>query len=324
MIFVSLLVAVCAAAASAQASLAGKVVEVVDGRTLIVETGAGMITAQLQYIETPEPEQPMRREVTAHLSKLAVGRDVEFKPLRIFSGKTIGKMSVDGIDLSLQMLRDGAAWHEPLTISGQAATDASAYDETQQLAKTEKRGVWSVTGLKAPWQVRAEKDQQLRQIETARRITHPTLVGVSEYQSDIRNPGARRAGTIGISSRAEMNTWVSVFANAKKESYGLQTYSDPQQRFSAIYTSAILIDFASGVGKERLECRPMVISVKLYNGAHQNVFLIGFGAISEDYRFSKARSRLTALLDGKVLSLGAPRGWRGKGSIGAQEIMFYR
>lgn len=313
-----------AAAAFAQASLGGKVVDVVDGRTLIVETGAGMVTAQLQYIETPEPGQPMREVVKDHLSKLSVGRQVEFKPLRIFSGKTIGRVTMDGVDLSLQMIRDGAAWHEPVGISGQAGPDASVYAENQRLAEGEKRGVWSVPNLKAPWQVRAERERQLRQIEDARRIAHPTLVGVSEFQSDIRNPAARHTGSIGITRRGELNTWVSVFANARKESYGLQTYNDPQQRFSAVYTSAILIDFPSAAGKERLECRPMLISVKLPNGANDGVFLIGFRAISEDYRFSKSRSRLTVLLDGRALALGTPRGWRGKGSVGAEEIMFYR
>lgn len=320
------LTALCAMSASAQASLAGKVVEVIDGRTLVVETSAGKITAQLQFIEVPEPEQSLRNEVKEHLSKLAAGKSVEFKPVRIVGGKTIGRMTMDGVDLSIQMIRDGAAWHEPVSISGQAGAEASDYEENQRQAKAEKRGVWSVAGLKSPWQVRAEKQQQLRQVDAARRIARPTLVGVSEFQSDIRNPTARRAGSIGITSRTEMNTWVSVFANAKKESYGIQTFADPQQRFSAVYTSAILIDFSSSTSpsKERLECRPMLISVRRYNGSQEKVYLIGFGAISEDYRFSKARSRLTLLVDGRVLSLGAPRGYRGKGSIGAQEIMFYR
>jgi len=150
------------------------------------------------------------------------------------------------------------------------------------------------------------------------------MVGVSEFQSDIRRPSGNYAPGVGLSARNKMNAWVSVFARAGKESYGLQTYSDPQKRFSAVYTSAALIDFDSAAGKERLECRAMLISVNLTNGGHQNIYLIGFQGISEDYRFSRARSRLTIYADKQAIALGSPVGFRRQGSLGAQELMFYK
>ena len=121
-----------------------------------------------------------------------------------------------------------------------------------------------------------------------------------------------------------MDAWVDVFSGAGRETYGIKTYSDPDGRYSAVYTSAALIDFVSPSGKERLECRTLLISPTLYNGGHSKVYLIGFHAISEDYRFSRARSRLTVLVDNKAIALGTPVGLRGKGSIGAQELMFYK
>ena len=317
-------IALGALIASAQTSLSGKVVEVVDGKTLVLETSAGRISTQLQYVEVPDDDQPLFGLTKDHLSKLTVGKSVELKPQRIVRGKTIGRMTLDGVDLSLQMIRDGAAWHEPKDTSGQPKDEAADYEANQTLAKGEKRGVWSVPALKTPWEVRAEKNQSQRALETARRIAHPTLVGVGEFHSDTRRPLGRNSATGGISARNEMNTWVSVFSRAGKETFGIQTFSDPQGRYSAVYTSAALIDFASGAGKERLECRAMLVSVNLINGGRTKIYLIGFRAISEDYRFSRARSRLTLLVDKQAIALGSPRGFRGKGTIGVEEVMFYK
>src|SRR5829696_889699 len=105
-----LLTHVCTFAALSQTTLAGRVAEVTDGRTLVVETNTGRIVAQLQYIEVPEAEQPLHKVVTDHLSKIALGKNVEFKLLRLVGGKTIGLLTMDGVDLSAQMIRDGGAW----------------------------------------------------------------------------------------------------------------------------------------------------------------------------------------------------------------------
>lgn len=89
-----------------QARFAGKVVDVLDGRTLIVETSAGRITTQLQYIETPEPEQPLHKTVRDHLANLALGKVVEFRPLRLQNKITVGRVEIGGIDLGLQLIRN--------------------------------------------------------------------------------------------------------------------------------------------------------------------------------------------------------------------------
>jgi hypothetical protein len=52
--------------------------------------------------------------------------------------------------------------------------------------------------------------------------------------------------------------------------------------------------------------------------------LIGFRALSEDYRFSRQKSALTVTVDGQKISLGTPRGLLGQTVVGAMEIMFYR
>ena len=148
-------------------SLSGKVVEVMDGKTLVLETSAGRINAQLQYVEVPAEGQPLFGLTKDHLSKLTVGKTVELKPIRMFEGKTIGPLTLDGVDLSLQMIRDGAAWHEPKEASGQPQDEAADYAANQALARNEKRGVWSGAILKTPWEIRAEQEQTQHALETA-------------------------------------------------------------------------------------------------------------------------------------------------------------
>lgn len=308
----------------AQPALTARVAEAIDGRTLALETSAGRIMAQLQYIEVPEDGQPLFNVTRDHLSKLTFGKSVELKPQRIVRGKTIGRVTLDGVDLSLQMIRDGAAWHEPKDASGQHPDDAADYDAQQLLAKNEKRGVWSIPALKTPWEVRADKERAQRALETARRIARPTVVGVGEFHSDTRRPSGNYSATGNSSPRTQMDAWVNAFAGAGREGHGILTYADPKGRFTSVYTSADLIDFFSPAGKERMECRAMMVVPTLYNGGREKVYLLGFRAISTDYRFSKGKTRLTVVIDNQRVSLGAPFGFRGQASIGAEELMFFR
>ena len=39
-----------------QSTLAGRVVKVLDGKTVVIEISSGKLTAELQYIEVPEPD----------------------------------------------------------------------------------------------------------------------------------------------------------------------------------------------------------------------------------------------------------------------------
>ena len=311
-------------ATSAQA-VVGKVVDVLDGRTLVVETSAGRVTVQLQYVEVPEQGQPLHAIAKDHLSKLTFGKSVEHKTRRLVQGRSIGRtVTFEGVDLSLQMIRDGAAWHEPQTTSDQPTAEAADYSAIQELAKNEKRGVWSVPGIKTPWEVRAENERLARAEEAARRLSHPTPVGLGTFHSDTRRPSGQYTPTSTVDARTKMDAWVSVFAGADKEPFGLLTYSDPKKQFTAVYTSALLTDFISPAGKERLECRVIMIAPTLNNGGPTKLFLLGFRAISSDYKFSKGKTRMTVMADNQRIYLGAPRGIRGDSIIGVEEIMYYR
>lgn len=306
-----------------QARFAGKVVEVLDGRTLVIDSNAGKIKVELQYVETPAAEQSLHSVAREHLSKIAVGKVVEFQPVRISDGFTIGRVTIGGVDLSLQMIRDGAAWHEPAERSGQKPAEAIEYASNQALAQAEKRGVWSVADLKTPWQVRAEKEEVLRRADAAKRSARPNVAGINQYQT-INRPGVAVAENFNSPGK-ELDGWTNLFAGKGTEPYGLQTYTDPAGKFDAIYSSAVLIDLASSAKKQKVECRVVYYTFRLPDGRQEAFYAILFRSIAEDLYFSTRKSSLSFLVGRKNLPIGRPLGGvTGAASYGSHEIFAYR
>ena len=169
-----LLLLLFTASSFSQRKFGGKVVEVPDGKTVVIEMESGKLTAVLQYIEIPEREQPLYWTVRDHLEKLVLGKIVEFNPQGILSDKTLGQLYIGGLDIAQQMLRDGAAWHISSDDSGQDSQESIVYGQNQEQAKGEKRGVWGVENMKPAWQFRAEKIENARRQKYALTSTQVT------------------------------------------------------------------------------------------------------------------------------------------------------
>jgi len=170
-IFVSLMVLTLSASARAQRIFTGEVVDIIDGRTVVLSISTGKINAELQFIDVPVEGQVMSGIVRDHLRSLVMGKTVEYRPRNILRDRTIGKMTMNNVDVSQQMLRDGAAWHMPVRLSGQDEADFQVYASTEAVAKNEKRGVWGVPELKPSWeQLKTSSDgspTQSRQVATS-------------------------------------------------------------------------------------------------------------------------------------------------------------
>lgn len=303
--------------------ISAEVVEVIDGKTIVVSSTAGRLTVQLHAIDTPEKEQPLHAATREHLSKMVKGRKVEYQPMQITDGVSIAKVSLDGVDVSLQMIRDGAAWHLPVQLSGQSSLESGDYASNQEMARKESRGVWSQS-LKPAWELRAERAENERKLEAIKRIGKPNYVVVSDFKTANSSEPYRGSGKNGNSTRMEMDAWVSVYAERENESYGLKTHMDPAGRYGTVYTSAAYIYLGEGEKKQRLECRALYVTVSLPNGGKEAFYLLGFRAISAAYTFSVKRSTMSAVVDNQAIGLGTPRGLRGESTIGAEEILYYR
>lgn len=159
--------AALSAVGHSQSTLAGRVVEVVDGKTVVLDISNRRLTAVIQYIEVPEPQQPLSGTVREHLAKLVLGKDVVLRSAGFTTGKSLGRLYVNSADVAVQMLRDGAAWHIAPEKSGQDAAEGEDYASQQNQARLEGRGVWGVKDMKPAWQFRAEKEEKERQERVA-------------------------------------------------------------------------------------------------------------------------------------------------------------
>lgn len=192
-LFLLLAFVMAAVSAEAQTRFNGRVVEVLNGRTVVIETDGRKLTAEIEFIEVPEPEQTLHKTVREHLEKLVLGKSVEFRPHGISSAKTVGQLYVNSVDVALQMLRDGAAWQVPPDRSGQNENESSAYQYHQNQAKMEQRGVWGVKDMKPAWEFRAEKRNRERQEQVASEYAGSTK-GSGDFSTVVLDKPARRSG----------------------------------------------------------------------------------------------------------------------------------
>jgi endonuclease YncB( thermonuclease family) len=146
-----------------QGLINGTVVDVIDGRTLVVSNASEKkINVRLRYLEVPEPEQQLSDVVKNHLKDLALGKKIYVTKVQIFANYTLGVGMINEreskFDLTQQMIRDGAGWFDVYDASAASDESTSDYQETEQLAKNEKRGVWGIADMKTPWQYRDENN----------------------------------------------------------------------------------------------------------------------------------------------------------------------
>jgi endonuclease YncB( thermonuclease family) len=152
--------------------MSGTVVEVVDGKTVVIQTATNRMKAELQFIETPAQGQPMFDAAKEHLRKLVFNKFVSFRPKRIHDDRTSGQLMLDGVDLSQQMLRDGAVWHVPARISAQEKSEFDIYASLEAAAKAEKRGLWVRADLKPSW-LRRDEELAKQNNSTRSQINRP-------------------------------------------------------------------------------------------------------------------------------------------------------
>ncbi|HEX3101745.1 MAG TPA: thermonuclease family protein [Pyrinomonadaceae bacterium] len=163
------LILLIAGSGYAQRKFEGRVVQVLDGKTVVIDSDTGKITAELQYVEIPEPENPLSKTVRGHLEDLVLDKEVAFHLQGFSFVKMTGQIYLGDVDIAQQMLRDGAAWHLPAGQNSQSKQASDLYDSTQELAKNEKRGIWSNENSKPAGLIRAENyENALRQEQYAR------------------------------------------------------------------------------------------------------------------------------------------------------------
>jgi endonuclease YncB( thermonuclease family) len=284
----------------AQRKFGGTVVDVVDGKTVVVELQAGSrITFELQYIEVPEPEQQLHQTVRQHLQQMVGGKAVECVARGVAENRTLGQLFVGGVDVSQQLLRDGAAWHVAPEKSGQAAAESEVYQNNEAQAKTEKRGVWSIENLLPAWEFRARKDEiKFRQEKAELEKTGSQTQTVSTSKS--------RRWTVDeqLKANANQELWANVYRSSSVSANGLATTYDKEKRIGATIVPFALA-LAAGGSRQTIGCGLMYA----YRGEPTNIEYSRYGVYcisAPQIKFLSKFKSVTVVVDKQRFTFNNP------------------
>ncbi len=134
-------------------TIEGKVIRVADGDTLTVLVDRRQVKVRLAEIDAPELGQAFGTRSRQSLAdmcarKLAVVAD--HGPDRY--GRTIGRVTCEGVDANAEQVRRGMAW----VYVRYAPKDSPMYT-LQSEARIEKRGLWADPRSAAPWDWRRSR-----------------------------------------------------------------------------------------------------------------------------------------------------------------------
>ena len=137
--------------------LPGRVRRVVDGDSIEADvSGYGRISIRLANVDAPEHDQPWGREAGEALARLVRGGSPEFRLLyRDQYARVVGLVSVNGVVVNEQLVRDGHAWAYDRRLPVWLRARYKGFERT---AQDSGAGLW---GAKAkpipPWEWRNRK-----------------------------------------------------------------------------------------------------------------------------------------------------------------------
>jgi len=137
-------------------SLIGKAVRIIDGDTLVLLNDDNQqIRIRLAGIDTPEKKQPFGKRAKQALIELAAGKIIIGDcPKMDHYGRRICKIKVESVDLGLELIRRGFAWHYRKYAHEQSPEDRKAYADSEDQAKKNRIGLWTDPSPVPPWQWR--------------------------------------------------------------------------------------------------------------------------------------------------------------------------
>ena len=111
-----------------RADLIGNVVKIADGDSVtILDMNKVQHKVRLVGIAAPERKQ------------------------RDHYGRVLGKILINGIDVNLEQIRRGMAWHYKAYKYDQSASDRQTYTEAERKARVMRQGLWIDSDPLPPW-----------------------------------------------------------------------------------------------------------------------------------------------------------------------------
>lgn len=154
-------VVICLVAFSAHAdTLTGYVVGISDGDTItVLDSKRQQHKIRLAGIDAPEKAQAFGERSKQNLAALVFNKNVtvDWSKLDRY-GRTIGKVTVNGIDANLSQIKAGMAWWYEKYRKEQSPADQQTYAQAEQQARLQRVGLWSDKNPIPPWDFRHAKD----------------------------------------------------------------------------------------------------------------------------------------------------------------------
>ncbi len=136
----------------------GKVIVVFDGDTVawVNEENHDTLRIRLHGVDAPEKIQPFGKESKEFATNFCLGKTVIFDSIDTDTfGRKLGKIiSLEGLELNQELLKNGLAWHFKRYSKGDK--DSTLYANLQKEAKQQKKGLWVQENPVPPWKYRSE------------------------------------------------------------------------------------------------------------------------------------------------------------------------
>ena len=137
-------------------TIEGLVVGVADGDTItVLDQQKNTYKIRLQGIDAPEKKQAFGEKSKQSLHDLVHGKQVRIEYDKEDKyGRIVGKITLDELDICLQQLVLGMAWHYKKYQNEQSVADRVVYNDAELKSKSLKLGLWADETPMPPWEFR--------------------------------------------------------------------------------------------------------------------------------------------------------------------------
>ena len=143
------------------AVIQGEVVGLADGDTItVLDANRTQHKIRLAGIDAPEKRQPFGTRSKESLSAMVFRRQVsvEWKKTDRY-GRIIGKVLVGDVDVCLEQVKHGMAWHYKTYEREQLPEDRRAYAAAEDQARRSRVGLWRDPSPVPPWDFRKRRGE---------------------------------------------------------------------------------------------------------------------------------------------------------------------
>jgi endonuclease YncB( thermonuclease family) len=142
----------------AERRVTGKVVGVHDGDTItVLDAEKNQYKIRFNGIDAPELKMDFGNKAKESLSDMVFGKEVTV----VFSkrdkyNRIVANVYINGMDVNLEQIKRGFAWHYKKYQEEQTPKDRKDYADAEIAAKAAKKGLWLMENPTPPWDYRAQ------------------------------------------------------------------------------------------------------------------------------------------------------------------------